>query len=615
MIFIWPLFVFSGSETGCISGRYWNHGELRYDYSVTLEPGGVSTQSDSNGVYCFPDLSPGWYSVSIREDSIKVLAGDTTFADKAANGWDWWESITENYQYELQFRIVAEEKVSLDGFVMYGSMRGLNRLPFRCVNDSIIAVQTPAGEFDFVWSLPSYPEQRITLRDCPSVRNGVNELYMPSEFDPPWVWELQYFEHIDTSNYPLTAADREMYQWCRDDLQLTHRVFNPRNIDGVYECVSTGISFPDDIDWRMWTVFKDRIVTVDSSGRIRRCRVSDPVCSPFMSPSALRSVVIVREPWGSREQFRMYRVDMEREVISEFDPFPDLDIQAETAMMTAFETRMPNARAYPADDGSVILKFGGVMERLCTYDTDGEPVQDHQFISTNVRNISTSGSHLLWLVFSASNREEPVFYLGDTEENTAFVLGGSVPDPYLQPQLSPSGRYLVLIGRTEGVWLFDISEHSLRELPVSGSAWRRPVVFSADESVLACQVDNTCPTYAVEVYSGTTETCLFDLRDESIPCITRFSDFSLVYRGEPMAVSSRGWTLMKLWERNVTQQNRIRVALMDSEGNLAWLSHYVNTDSHFFGVFDRWGCFSPGGDLCAFSDGDQLHLLTIEDRE
>ncbi len=108
-------------ETGCISGRYWRRGEQKFEYSVTLEPGGVTVEADSNGVYCFPGLSPGYYSVSLYPDSVEVVAGETTFADYANNsGYDSWEEFIENYQYELFFRIDSTEDFSTNGFIISG---------------------------------------------------------------------------------------------------------------------------------------------------------------------------------------------------------------------------------------------------------------------------------------------------------------------------------------------------------------------------------------------------------------------------------------------------------------------------------------------------------------
>ena len=615
IILLWPLWVSTAEGTGCISGRYWSDGEQVIDYSVTLEPGGIEVQSDSNGVYFFPDLTPGWYSVSLCSDSVLVVAGDTTFADKAHISWDWWREITEYYQYKLLFKIVSDEPVSLDGFVIYGSYRGLNRLPFSIEDDSLIAVRTPAGSFGFVWSLPGYPEQSVVLRDCPSVRNEVNELHLPSDFAPPWSEELEYFSHIDMSGYPLAAADTLMRQWSDDDRAISHTIFNPKNSEfSSHHCIDAGLAFQGDSGWRVWGVFKDEIITLESSGRLRHCEVPGPVCSASVSPSARWAVVIVREPWESTYVFRWYRINLEQGRVLDFDPFPEMDIVEEKLFLSGFETIMPQAWVYLADDGSVHLKVAGKLHT--TYNTSGELVQSFDYQNTDMREIRSSADNRWWLVRTVIDWEYPVYTVGDAAESSVLEVEGFNPGPYTQTGISSAGRYVVFYGRSEGLWVYDLHKEALRELNVRGRVHYRSLVFSEDERFLACKVYTPCPSYTREAYSGTSETLLFDLSDESSPCVLRFPDYSHVYMSTPLAVSTRGWVLMRLWERGGGyNQYRFRAALIDSHGQLAWLGHYIDTNRHNFGYYSRWGQFSSSGDMCSFSDGDQIHLLRIEEFE
>ena len=607
-LLLFPFFGTSEADTGCISGRIWHNGEQTIDYSVTLEPGNITVEADSNGVYCFSELVPGKYIVSTRSDSIEVVAGDTTFADKAANSWDWWEEISENYQYELLFRLVSKEPVSPYGFIIYGSMRGLNRLPVRILKDSIIAVKTPAGSFSFIWSLPGTPEQHVVLRDCPSIRQDVNELYLSSEFDPPWSDELQFLQHIDLSDYPLAAADTAMYEWCSDDIEITHHVFNPRAPDNVLRCLDAGIAYPEDSDWCMWAAYTDKIVTMDSHGRIRSCDIPEPVCNASISPFACRAVVIVREPRGSRYSFGWYRVNLETGEVFEFEPFPDTELDNGRPSLAGFETNAPQARVYPADDGSILIRVQS--ELLYTYTPDGVLEHEYSFLNTDFRELRISGNNMRWLVFKVIGFEEPVYTVGNIYSNMLLSSEHINLGPYASSVLSPSGRYIALWGRQNGFWLYDLQEDSLTELLSTGRVGYRSVRFSEDESLVACQLLNS---YIVSNSEARAETVLFDLTAGAADtCIMRFPCYSLVYQGSPLALSNRGWVPMKLTERGSRYSDyRFRAALLNGEGRLLWVGHYLETNRHFFSLYQLWGQFSPDGSLCAFSDGDQIHLLTI----
>lgn len=600
-------------ETGCISGRYWRRGEQKFEYSVTLEPGGVTVEADSNGVYCFPGLSPGYYSVSLFPDSVEVVAGDTTFADYASNsGYDSWEEFIENYQYELFFRIDSTEDFSTNGFVIYGNVRGLNRLPVRKVNESVFGVRTPAGFRDFYWSLPGIPEQHLILRDCPDVRKNIVDLYLPEDFAPPWSEELRLLEHLDFSEHPMAMADTEMYEWCSDSWSITHLVYNPKNPDAAIRCIDAGVAFPDGPDWLMWAVYKDMIVTMNSRLRLTQIDLPESVCRAYFSPSGNRAVVIVREPYEHRYLYRWYMVDIESQQVSLFDPFPELEAAEERGYLEGFESYSPNARVYPADDGSLIIRTGQFKIRTCT--PDGELVQCVDLQNNSSREGSVSADHTSWLVKQMIGMEA-VFTLGDVHSHSILNLDEFNFGPYISCLISPEGNFAALWGRNNGLWLYDLNENVMRELLSSGKVGYRSVVFSPDETKLACKVFDPYLIQDGEFeVPGFSTTSVFDLASPRESFLTSYPDYSLVYDGVPMAVSSEGWVLMSLAERGLrftSHRYRIRVALIDSAGELVWLSHYLDTQILFFWMYARWARFSPGGDYCAFSDGDQIHLLKI----
>lgn len=607
---VYAIIGFNGEDTGCISGRYWIRGEQKFEYSVTLEPGEITVESDSNGVYCFSGLSPGYYSVSLFPDSVEVVAGDTTFADYAHNsGYDSWNDLVENYQYELFFRINSEEDFSTNGFVIYGNVRGLNRLPVRKVNESVLGVRTPAGFKDFYWSLPGTPEQHVSLRDCPDVRRNLIDLYLLGDFAPPWSEELRLLENLDFSEHPVAMADTGMYEWCSDSYSITHLVYNPKNPDAAIRCIDAGISFPDGLDWLLWAVYKDMIVTMDSRLRFTQIDLPESACRAFFSPSGNRAVVIVREPYEHRYVYRWYTVDLDSQQVSQFDPFPELEAVEERYHIEGFESYSPNARVYPADDGSLIIRIGQFEIR--TYTPDGEQVQFVDLPNNSPRVCSVSNDHTRWLVMQMIAMQA-VFTLGDAQSHSILNLEEFNFGPYISCLISPDGNFIALWGRNNGLWIYNLNENVMRELLSSGRVGYRSVVFSQDESQLACQIIDS---YLIQdgefAVPGFSTTNVFDLASPRESFLTSFPDYSLVYTGVPLAVSSEGWVLMSLAERGASYTNRIRVALLDDAGNLVWLGHYLDTQRIFFWMYGIWGRFSPGGDYCAFSDGDQVHLLRI----
>lgn len=598
------------NDTGCISGRYWTRGEQRFEYSVTLEPCGITVEADSNGVYCFTGLSPGYYSVSLFPDSVEVVAGDTTFADYAHNsGYDSWNDLVENYQYELFFRINSEEDFSTNGFVIYGNVRGLNRLPVRRVNESVLAVRTPAGFRDFYWSLPGIPEQHLIIRDCPDVRRDFIDLYLPEDFAPPWSEELRLLEHLNLSEHPLAIADTEMHEWCNDSYSIIHLVYNPKNPDAAIRCIDAGITFPDGLDWLLWVQYKDMIITMNSSLRFTQIDLPEPVCRADFSPSGNRAVIIVREPYEYRYIYRWYMIDIESQQVSQFDPFPELEALEERSYLEGPESYSPSAWLYPADDGSLIIRTGQFTVR--TYTPDGEQVQAVILPNRSPNTCSVSDNHTHWFVKQMTNMQA-VFTLGDVQSHSIMNMDEYSFGPYISCRISPNGNYIAFWGRNNGLWIYDLNEHSMRELLSSGRVGYRSVVFSPDETKLACKIIDSymVPNGEFRIPAFST-TDVFDLCSSDEPLLTCYPDYSLIYDGNPLAVSSEGWVLMSLTERGATYTHRVRVALLDDAGNLVWLGHYIDTQKLFFWMYSRWARFSPDGDYCAFSDGDQLHILKI----
>ncbi len=603
----------SSSDTGCISGRYWVRGEQKFEYYVTLEPGGITVDADSNGIYCFAELSPGYYRVSIYPDSVEVVAGDTTFADYAHNtGYDSWSDFVESYQYELFFKINSEENISPDGFIIYGNVRGMNRLPVRKVNESVFGVRTPAGFRDFYWSLPGTPEQHLSIRDCPEVRNNPIDLYLPEDFSPPWSEELQFLEHLDFSEHPLAMADTEMSEWCSDDYSITHSVFNPKNSVSAFRSIDAGIAFPDDSHWLMWAAYKNMIVTMSSRLRFIKIDLPETVCRAFFSPSANRAVVIVREPYESRYVYAWYMINLESQQVSQFDPFPELDPQEERSHLEGFESNAPNARVYPADDGSLIIRTHQFEIR--TYTPAGEQIQVVDLPNSGSRKCTVSEDCTGWFVQQMIDMEA-VFTLGDLQSHSVLKLDELNFGPYVNSRISPQGNFIAFWGRNNGLWLYNIRNGKLRELLSSGRVWHNSLMFSADEEMLACKVFDSYGVPGGEfLVLGYSTTNVFDLSVPSDFMLTSYPDYSLVYKGDPMAVSPEGWVLMSLTERTLRGMgsiNRIRVALLNEAGELVWLGHYIDTEKHFFWMYDRWARFSSDGEYCAFSDGDQIHLLRI----
>lgn len=603
----------SSADTGCISGRYWARGEQKFEYSVTLEPRGITVNADSNGIYCFAELSPGYYRVSIYPDSVEVVAGDTTFADYAHNsGYNSWNDFIENYQYELFFRINSEENISPDGFIIYGNVRGMNRLPVRKVYESVYGVRTPAGFRDFYWSLPGTPEQHLSIRDCPDVRNNPIDLYPPEDFSPPWLEELQLLEHLDFSEHPLAMADTEMSEWCSDDYSITHSVYNPKNPDAAFRCIDAEIAFPEGSHWLLWAAYKNKIITMSSRFRFTQIDLPESVCMASFSPSANRAVVIIREPHENRYVYTWYMVNLESQQVSQFDPFPELDPQEERSHLEGFESYAPNARVYPADDGSLIIRTGQFEIR--TYTPAGEQIQVVDLPNNSPRKCTVSEDCTGWFVQQMIDMEA-VFTLGDLQSHSVLKLDEFNFGPYVNSRISPEGNFIAFWGRNNGLWLYTPFNGKLRELLSTGRVERNSLVFSADEEVLACKVIDSYGVPGGEfVVPGYSTTNVFDLIASSNFPRASYPDYSLVYNGVPLAVSSEGWVLMSLTERtlrNTGSANRIRVALLNETGELVWLGHYIDMGNHFFWMYDRWAGFSSDGDYCSFSDGDQIHLLKI----
>ncbi len=606
---------FVSDSTGCIMGRYWRDGEQRIEYTSRLASEGLTVESDSNGIFVFPHLVPGIYRVSDSQNRVEVVAGDTTYADIASHeGFN--NQVLRN---ELQFRINTEEEISLNGFVIYGGTDRYRRLPYSIASDGIISVRVPVVIRNFIWSLPKFPEQRFALRDCPAVRQGVNELYLSSDIQPPWQEELQLLQSLDVAGYPLALSDSEMYEFTADGGSIYHFVRSPVNCMNLPHRHGTSISVNANLEKRMVSLCLSIINLVNTNYEIDSYRL-ERFESMWTSPSGEHALLVFREfeEWHHYHYSWLYMNTITGES-RQIDLFPELEPGEETGILRYSSDGYVGVSAwiYIADDGSIIAKyrdngstFAGSRDNLRTYSPEGEQMQNIDLLNFNCTKLVFSEDCTTW-AYMYNEEDKTIVLIGDSDSFSRLNTGSL--NRGLGLDISPHANYLVLYGRANGLWLYDLRTEETNQIFSSGRVLRNSVVFSPDESKIACKVigNYQIPNGEFSV-DGISSCTVFDLTTSAYDTVVSFPDYSLVYTGVPIALADDGCcVMMSLCERGNHYINRIRVALVDDNAELVWLSHYIDTNTSAGSRFGNWGKIFAGGKICIYGDGDQIHYLFL----
>ncbi len=610
-------------STGCIVGRYWYDGEQRVQYTFRFQSEGITVESDSNGVYTIPNLPPGIYFQRGLSNGVEVVAGDTTFAD-ISEGESYSNFIPLN---EFSFRIVSDQEVSPNGFVIsVGSDRygRFVRFNYRISSDGVITVKLPSGVNTLLWSLPGFPEQIHHFRDCPATRRQVNELYLPSEFPAPWQEELQLFSHMNSADYPLSTADSEMYEFCANGRSINHLVLNLYSKGQYLGLNRYPPQIIENLERQMFKFWISVVKLVDedytnydyTSGYFEHI---------WFSASREYALIVCRkyhEPYGFNYRWLLWNTVSGES--SEIDLFPEYNPGQEKSILHYSDCGYSGVSAFIniANDGGIIARYrddSGVFEdsreNLRTYSSVGEQIlnialPDHGFVNPIVSDDCTGWAYM----YNNHEEGETVVMLGDIESYSCFNIDSLQIGTPLDIDISHTGNYLAFYGRTNGLWLFDKRTGEIRQIFSSGMVSRNSIVFSPDETKLACKIVGNYRIPSGEYFvRGNTSCTVFDISKTEVDMLTSFNDFSLAYTSSPLAVSNSGMVLLGLHERErlISSNNRVRVALIDIDGNLAWLGHYIDTGVTVLFRQENWGRFASWERICFFSDGDQTHCLFL----